>query len=81
MVAHSLDCLSVHLSYHSILVSLGSDGLHDVRQELAGSCQHGGSSVHNGLAAPRAPVGRLTIDLESVRQNMCQKLFVILRSY
>lgn len=37
-------------SHISILVLLGSNGLHDVTQQLARGCQHGGSGIYNGLA-------------------------------
>lgn len=70
-------CLSVHLSYHSILVPLGSNGLHHWAQNLARGCQHGRPSVHNSLAALRAPTSLTAIDLESVehRANLMFSFF------
>lgn len=70
-------CLSVYLSYHSILILLGSNGLHDATQKLAWGCQHGGSSVHNGLAALRAPAGLLAVDLESVGSTRVKSYFLL----
>lgn len=67
----------VHLSYHAILALLGSNGLHDVTHKLPWGCQHGGSSVHNGLAALRAPASLLAIDLESASHHTCQKLLFL----
>ena len=50
--------------YLSVLVLLGSNGLHQRSHDLSGCSQHGGAGIHDGLAALPTPPCLLTVDLE-----------------